>query len=477
MQWDLVIGLEVHAQLTTQSKLFSGASTGFGAAANEHCSYIDAGLPGTLPVMNKAALLKALRFGIAVNAHINRYSWFERKNYFYPDLPKGYQISQYQSPIIQNGTLSISLPDGHKKNILIERAHLEEDAGKSVHDAYLGYTGIDLNRAGTPLLEIVTSPCLYSAEEAISYLKTLHQLVRFLGICDGNMQEGSFRCDVNLSLKPAGTEKLGIRTELKNLNSFRFIEKAIQFEHKRHQTILERGEAIIQETRLYDPDNDCTRPMRSKESEKDYRYFPDPDLLPLRVDEVLLNEIQHSMPPLPNEIRQTLSGDEQLQEEDINFLLSSPEHYQFYRSVAQKVSDGNRIILNWLRGPYSALLNDTQTTFANPPISAEEFALLLNALISKTISNNTARKIFSAYTSSDKSMSELIHAESKNAIHDTSELEKMIEDCLTQHPQQVEQYKSGKTKLMGFFVGQIMKQSKGKADPAVLSELLREKLS
>lgn len=333
MEWDTVIGLEVHAQLKTKSKLFSGASTAFGATPNSQTSFIDAGLPGVLPVLNEQAIIMAIQFGLAIHGTINDLSVFERKNYFYPDLPKGYQISQYQKPIVTNGYLNIQLGNNLEKTVHIARAHLEEDAGKSLHDAHTDYTGIDLNRAGTPLLEIVTTPCLHSAEEAINYLKTLHQLVRFLGICDGNMQEGSFRCDVNLSIKPKGSSVLGTRTELKNLNSFRFIEKAIAFEQARHQDILESGLSVIQETRLYNPDNNTTQAMRGKENENDYRYFPDPDLLPIHIDKEQIEAIKNNLPDLPEAISKELKNTPSLNDEDINFILSSPDTYQYYKKL------------------------------------------------------------------------------------------------------------------------------------------------
>ncbi|MDI1352663.1 MAG: Asp-tRNA(Asn)/Glu-tRNA(Gln) amidotransferase subunit GatB, partial [bacterium] len=341
MEWEMVIGLEVHAQLKTKSKLFSGASTAFGATANSQTCFIDAGFPGVLPVLNQEAIIMAIQFGLAIKADINDGSVFERKNYFYPDLPKGYQISQLQKPIVSNGKLTIHLDDGSEKKVDIERAHLEEDAGKSLHEMHHQYTGIDLNRAGTPLLEIVTTPCLYSAEEAINYLKTLHQLVRFLGICDGNMQEGSFRCDVNLSLKPKDSPHLGTRTELKNLNSFRYIEKAIAYERARHQDILEQNGVIVQETRLYNPDTNSTHSMRDKENENDYRYFPDPDLLPIQITRFQIAEIKNNLPNLPEQIFKELKKNASLNEDDIVFILSSPAIYHFYQAIKsyQQIGD------------------------------------------------------------------------------------------------------------------------------------------
>ncbi|MCC5791024.1 MAG: Asp-tRNA(Asn)/Glu-tRNA(Gln) amidotransferase subunit GatB [Legionellaceae bacterium] len=478
MQWDMIIGLEVHAQLTTQTKLFSNASTAYGGSANVHTSYVDAALPGTLPVMNREALIKAIQFGLAINAQINPCSWFERKHYFYPDLPKGYQISQFQSPVVQNGQLEISLADGRDKAVHIVRAHLEEDAGKSVHDAHIAYSGIDLNRAGIPLLEIVSAPCLTSADEAIRYLKTLHRLVRFLGICDANMQEGSFRCDVNISLKPAGSQTLGTRTELKNLNSFRFIEKAIAFEYQRQKQCLEQGETMVQETRLYDPDKDCTRPMRSKENEQDYRYFPDPDLLPLYVDETLIHSIQASLPPLPAAIMSELQSCTALTEDDIQFLLTSPEHYAYYKAVCREtaLAGAEKTVVNWLKGPYSALLNEAQASFSQPPIDAPSLALLIQALVEQSISSTSARKIFQESWKKGERLADKIAAVRNGQMPDMAEIDSMVQDCLLKNPQQVAQYKAGKTKLLGFFVGQLMQQSQGAADPAVLSACLKKHL-
>jgi len=475
MTWETVIGLEVHAQLSTASKLFSGSSTRYGAAPNSQTNYIDAGLPGTLPVLNYKAIILAIRFGLAIHANINDLSYFERKNYFYPDLPKGYQISQFRHPIVSQGYLDINCHDQSTKRIIIDRAHLEEDAGKSIHDTHDKYTGIDLNRAGTPLLEIVTTPCLSSATEAISYLKTLHQLLRFLGVCDGNMQEGSFRCDVNLSIKPQGVKQLGTRTELKNLNSFRFIEKAIAYEVQRHQDLLESGEQVIQQTRLYSPDTNTTQPMRDKENENDYRYFADPDLLPIKLSRDELNHIQQTMPPLPSTIKERLLNDG-LSIDEVEFLLTSPEHVHFYETVKQQSQASTKVIINWLKGVYAAALNELNVGFDKPPISAEQLASLLDRLTDNTISTKIAKQIFGKLITSTMSVDEIIAAEGYKAMNDGTELESIIHTIITQHPDQTAEYRAGKEKLLAFFVGKIMKETKGQADPEQVNILLKKHL-
>ena len=469
MIWETVIGLEVHAQLKTKSKLFSGAATAYGAHPNSQTSYIDAGLPGVLPVLNQQAVHMAIKFGLAIHAEINDLSYFERKNYFYPDLPKGYQISQFQRPIVGNGYLEI---EGGRQ-IHIVRAHLEEDAGKSLHETHSSHTGIDLNRAGTPLLEIVTAPCLSSASEVIHYLKTLHQLLRFLDICDGNMQEGSFRCDVNLSLKPKGQVPLGIRTELKNLNSFRYIEKAIYHEQQRHQEILEGGGTISQETRFYCPNTDSTDVLRSKENENDYRYFPDPDLLPIKISEKDKLAIQSIMPPLPAVIKQRLQQTDGLNDDLIEFLLSTPATFKFYDEVKQVSLANPNLIVNWLKGAYTAALNERGLTFEKPPIAAKDLADLLNQLNDKRISTQAAKVIFAALLTGNQSVNDLINA-SNNQQEDTQLIETIISSTIEKHPEQAADYRAGKEKLLSFFVGQVMKQMKGQADPAEINRLLRK---
>lgn len=477
MEWDTVIGLEVHIQLKTQSKLFSGASTAFGSTPNSQTCFIDAGFPGVLPVLNKEAVIMAIQFGLAIQADINDLSVFERKNYFYPDLPKGYQISQFQKPIVSNGKLAITLQDGSLKDISIVRAHLEEDAGKSLHGVRSGYSGIDLNRAGTPLLEIVTAPCLYSSYEAVSYLKKLHQLVQFLGICDGNMQEGNFRCDVNLSLKPKGTTVLGTRTELKNLNSFRFIEKAIAYEQARHQDILESGQQLVQETRLYNPDTHTTHAMRSKENENDYRYFPDPDLLPIQISRFLIAEVKNSLPDLPDKIHAELKNTPALNDEDINFILSSPAAYQFFKSIKKQSRASEKMIINWLKGQYAAALNEGNLTFDNPRISAKLMATLLDKLQDGTLSLNNARAIFLLLWAGEEDIEAIIEREGFQQEDNTAALEEMIIKLVQQFPGQAAEYRAGKEKLLAFFVGQIMKQTKGKANPEQINALLKKHLA
>ncbi len=473
MTWQTVIGLEVHAQLKTYSKLFSSTSTAYGAPANSQTSFIDAGLPGVLPVLNQQAVHMAIQFGLAIGAEINNFSFFERKNYFYPDLPKGYQISQFQRPIVGNGYLEIE--PGRKIHIV--RAHLEEDAGKSLHDISPTHTGIDLNRAGTPLLEIVTAPCLFSASEAICYLKTLHQLLQFLGICDGNMQEGSFRCDVNLSLKPKGQEQLGTRTELKNLNSFRFIEKAIHYEEERHKDILEAGQHVLQETRLYCPDTDTTQLLRSKENENDYRYFPDPDLLPIQITAEDIACIKKSMPISPAEIRKHLLEEDNLSAENIDFLLTSPALFKFFNNVRGQTHAKTTTIVNWLKGTYTAALNSQGLSFEQPPVSAMDLACLLDRLSDNTIPNNLAKDIFGKLLDSSQSVDELIAASGYQSEGNNSLLEGIILETIKNHPQQAVDYRAGKEKLLSFFVGQVMKQTQGKADPALINVLVRKELA
>lgn len=476
MSWQTVIGLEVHAQLKTNSKLFSSASTAYGAPANSQTSFIDAGFPGVLPVLNQQAVQMAVLLGLAIDAEINDLSVFERKNYFYPDLPKGYQISQFQRPIVSNGFLDIEAENGSNKKVSILRAHLEEDAGKSLHEIHSTYTGIDLNRAGTPLLEIVTTPCLFSAIEAINYLKKLHQLLRFLDICDGNMQEGSFRCDVNLSLRLSDSHPLGTRTELKNLNSFRFIEKAIYHEQSRHQDLLESGRPVIQETRLYCPDTDSTRAMRGKENENDYRYFPDPDLLPIRITAEDLAQAKASMPELPLAIKQRLETDDKLAANDIDFLLTSPALVQFYDDVKQQTHVGTKVIINWLKGTYTAALNEQGLTFEQTPVSAAQFACLLDRLADNIIPAQVAKTVFSKLMNGTQQVDELIAASGYQKQSNNSVIEGIIRTTIDAYPQQAADYRLGKDKLLAFFVGQVMKQLKGQADPADVNKLLRKVL-
>jgi aspartyl-tRNA(Asn)/glutamyl-tRNA(Gln) amidotransferase subunit B len=474
MNWQTVIGLEVHAQLKTNSKLFSSAATAYGAPPNSQTNFIDAGFPGILPVLNQQAVHMAIQFGLAINAVINNNSFFERKNYFYPDLPKGYQISQFQRPIVGEGYLDIETEENHTKKVTIVRAHLEEDAGKLLHETQANYTGVDLNRAGTPLLEIVTAPCLYSAKEAVSYLKTLHQLLRFLNICDGNMQEGSFRCDVNLSLRRLGEEKLGVRTELKNLNSFRFIEKAIYYEEQRHQDLLEAGQSLIQETRLYCPDTNRTQVMRNKENENDYRYFTDPDLLPIEITANDLKHIKENMPLLPAEIKRWLEEEDKLSSVDTEFLLTSPALVALYNDLKTQSHAPAKIIVNWLKGPYIAALNEQNLTFEHQLIATDLLASLLDRLADNVIPTSIAKTIFAALLKKPQPIDALIAASGYEQTTDNTALEKIIRSIIDNHPEQAADYRAGKEKLLSFFVGQVMKQTKGQFDPARVNALVQE---
>lgn len=476
MEWELVIGLEVHAQLRTQSKLFSGAGTTFGASPNTQASYIDAGLPGTLPVLNHDALVMAVRFGLATDCIIHHESVFERKNYFYPDLPKGYQISQFQHPILTQGKLIICRLDGTTKTINIMRAHLEEDAGKSIHGICHGQTGIDLNRAGTPLLEIVTTPCMHTSEEVIAYLKKLHQLVRFLGICDGSMQEGSFRCDVNMSVREKGSEHLGVRTEIKNMNSFRFIDKAIAYEFSRHVEHLKQGTPLIQETRLYHPESDKTYVMREKEAVNDYRYFPDPDLLPVRISNAFIDEVRSFMPELPDAIIERLSSSTDLSADDIQFLVSDPDVYQYYRKVKVLCHAEDKPIVNWIKGSLTAVLNDLNLSFNQAPVAPELLARLINKIHDRSLSNHHARAVFRFLCSGEHDLDAIILREGFDAVFSDNALEAMIQSIIEKHPSQVVDYQSGKDKLFGFFLGQLMKETKGQANPEIAQILLKEAL-
>lgn len=472
-----VIGLEIHAQLNTKSKLFSGSSTQFGGKANEYASLIDLAFPGTLPVLNIEAVKKAIRFALGIGAVINKRSLFERKNYFYPDLPKGYQTSQLQTPIVGQGELVITLKDGSQKAVAINRAHLEEDAGKSLHEDFHGQTGIDLNRAGIPLLEIVTEPVLYSAEEAVCYMKTLHQLVKHLNICDGNMQEGSFRCDVNISLKKEGEEKLGTRTEIKNLNSFRFVEKAIQVEINRQTKLLNNGEAVVQETRLYCPDSNETRTMRSKEEAHDYRYFPCPDLLPVIVSEEMIETIKKTMPKSVEELLCYLQEELSLGSEDAEFFAKNTAFYDYLEAL--RLLDNSipiKLMVNWLRGSIAQKLNEQAQSLTECPLQAERLISLLQAVNTNVISSKMAKSVFESLWESNKTADEIIKEQGLKQVDDTSLLKDIINKLITNNPKQAEDLKAGKEKLMGFFVGQVMKETKGQANPKQVNDLLKEQL-
>tara|TARA_B100000745_G_scaffold229348_1_gene153739 strand:- start:381 stop:1817 length:1437 start_codon:yes stop_codon:yes gene_type:complete len=476
MAWEAVIGLEVHVQLKTNSKIFSGAATTFGAEPNTQACAVDLGLPGVLPVLNHQAVAMAVKFGLGIEAHINTTSIFARKNYFYPDLPKGYQISQFEIPIVGKGELEITLDDGSVKTIGITRAHLEEDAGKSLHEDFHGMTGIDLNRAGTPLLEIVSEPDLRSAEEAVAYLKSIHALVTYLGICDGNMAQGSMRCDCNVSIRPKGQEAFGTRAEIKNVNSFKFVEKAINYEIERQIMRTESGEEIVQETRLYDADKNETRSMRSKEEANDYRYFPDPDLLPVKVESTLIEQIKADMPELPWAKCQRYQDEYGLSAIDAKNLSGSVEMASFYEALVAEAGDG-KICANWMLGELSAYLNKDGITIGESPVSAPMLAGLLKLVVSKAIPGNLGKKVLrEMWEGKGNDAQQIIDANGWAPVDDSAAIEKMVDEVLANSPQQIEQYKGGMQKVFGYFVGQVMKASKGKADPAQVNQILRQKL-
>ncbi|HEX7915702.1 Asp-tRNA(Asn)/Glu-tRNA(Gln) amidotransferase subunit GatB [Rudaea sp.] len=474
--WQPVIGLEIHAQLSTQAKLFSGASTAYGAEPNTHTGLVDIALPGTLPVPNRAALDKAIRFGLAINARIAPHSVFARKNYFYPDLPKGYQISQYELPVVAEGKLAVRLDDGRTIEVAIERAHLEEDAGKSLHEEFHGATGIDLNRAGTPLLEIVSKPVLYSAAEAVAYMRTVHTLVRWLGVCDGSMQEGSFRCDANVSVRPASSEKLGTRTEIKNVNSFRFVEKAIEYEIERQIRALENGETIVQETRLYDPARHQTRPMRGKEDANDYRYFPDPDLPPLAVTADDIAAVKATMPELPEARRMRYVDVLGLPEIDAAQLCADRATADYFEAVLGTLPGEAKLAANWTLGEVSAALNEAALAIEQSRVSAPALAQLLARVREGVISGKIAKDVFGAMWAGEGSADEVIEKRGLKQISDSGALAAAIDAVLAEYPTQLADFRGGNEKLLQFFVGQVMKRTRGQANPQQLNTLLREKL-
>ena len=476
MEWETVIGLEIHAQLATQSKIFSGASTAYGAEPNTQACAIDLGMPGVLPVLNREAVRMAAMFGLAIGANVARRSVFARKNYFYPDLPKGYQISQYELPVVQKGELTIDLEDGISKVIGITRAHLEEDAGKSLHEDFHGLSGIDLNRAGTPLLEIVSEPDLRSAKEAVAYMKKLHQMVVYLGICDGNMQEGSFRCDANVSVRRKGDPQFGTRAEIKNLNSFRFVERAIEFEIERQIDLIESGGKVVQETRLYDPDKGETRSMRGKEEANDYRYFPDPDLLPLVLDDEFIAAARAGLPELPDVKKQRVAEQYGLSSYDAGVLTASRELGDYYEAVVAALGGEPKLCANWVMGDLAAFLNKENRDIVQSPVSASQLAGLLRRIQDRTISGKIAKEVFEALWAGEGDADAIIEKCGLKQITDTSAIEKVIDDVIAANPEQLAQYRAGKDKLFGFFVGQVMKLSKGKANPQQVNELLMEKL-
>jgi aspartyl-tRNA(Asn)/glutamyl-tRNA(Gln) amidotransferase subunit B len=475
MTWETVIGLEIHTQLKTKSKIFSGASTEFGAKANTQACAVDLGFPGVLPVLNKEAVRMALRFGLAVNATINKHSIFARKNYFYPDLPKGYQISQFEIPIVGSGTIDIPLDNGENKKVGITRAHLEEDAGKSIHDLYDDFTAIDLNRAGTPLLEIVSDPDMSNAKEAVAYAKKIHALVQYIDICDGNMQEGSFRCDANVSVRRRG-EGLGTRAEIKNINSFKFLEKAINFEVERQIDILEDGGSVAQETRLYDSIKNETRSMRSKEEANDYRYFPDPDLLPVVIDDELLKNIKNGLPELPAEKKARFIDTLGLSEYDAENLTSQKAMADYYEIIIDKGADV-KLSANWVMGELSASLNKNQIDIQDSPISASELYKLISRITDNTISGKIAKDVFRIMWDEKRSVDEIIKDQGLEQMTDVGALESVIDEIISKNLDQVEQFKNGNTKLLGFFVGQVMKATQGKANPKQVNQILNDRLS
>lgn len=476
MEWETVIGLEIHAQLRTKSKIFSSASTAYGAEPNTQACGVDLGLPGVLPVVNAEAIRMATKFGLATGSKVNKRSVFARKNYFYPDLPKGYQISQMELPIVAEGNIDIDLEDGSKKTVGITRAHLEEDAGKSLHEDYHGMTGVDLNRAGTPLLEIVSEPDMRSAKEAVAYMRKIHSLVQYLEICDGNMAEGSFRCDANVSVRPKGQKEYGTRAELKNINSFRFVERAINLEVERQIDVIEDGGEVVQETRLYDADKHETRSMRSKEEANDYRYFPDPDLLPVVIDETYLDEVRKTLPELPAAKTARFVSDLGLSEYDAGVLTASRELANYFEEVIKESVDA-KLATNWMIGDVSARLNKEDLNIEQCPVSAANLATMLKRIEDKTISGKMAKDVFNSLWKNEGNVDDIIDSMGGGQITDDSAIEAIIDEVIANSPNQLEQYRAGKEQLLGYFVGQVMKASQGKANPGQVNKILKNKLS
>jgi aspartyl-tRNA(Asn)/glutamyl-tRNA(Gln) amidotransferase subunit B len=473
--WEVVIGLETHAQLTTASKIFSGAATTFGAEPNTQASGVDIALPGTLPVLNRGAVERAIRFGLAVGGTIAPRCIFARKNYFYPDLPKGYQISQYEQPVVAGGSLAFLL-DGEEKTVQLTRAHLEEDAGKLLHDAVAGSSGVDLNRAGTPLLEIVTEPDMRSSAEAVAYARALHSLVRWIGICDGNMQEGSFRCDANVSVRRVGDPKLGTRCEIKNVNSFRFLEKAIEYEIRRQIEVIEDGGKIVQETRLYDADNDETRSMRSKEDAQDYRYFPDPDLLPLAIGAEWIDRVRSELPPLPAALRTRYLSQHSLSAYDAALLTESRDKAAYFDEVVAASGVPAKIASNWITGELSALLNERGVDFDAPPVGPGDFAVLLARVHDGTISAKSAKDVLQAMAAGEGGADAIIEKRGLKQISDSGAVEAAVDQVMAANPKLVDDFRAGKEKAFNALVGQVMKATQGKANPAQVNAILRAKL-
>lgn len=477
MTWETVIGLEVHAQLATKTKIFSGASTAFGAMPNTQACLVDLGMPGVLPVLNKGVVDMAIKFGLAVGATVAEKSVFARKNYFYPDLPKGYQISQFELPVVLGGQLTIQLEGGVEKTINLTRAHLEEDAGKSLHEDFEGSSGIDLNRAGTPLLEIVSEPEMRSPAEAVAYAKKLHELVQYLGICDGNMQEGSFRVDANISVRKVGAP-LGTRCEIKNVNSFRFLERAIMFEVERQIDIIEAGGKVVQETRLYDAAKDETRSMRSKEEAMDYRYFPDPDLLPLVITPAMIEKVKGEMPELPDAKRARFMSQYGLNDYDARILTGSRELADFYEAVvAGTGAKDPKITANWVMGELNARLNNDNLDVTESPVSAELMSGLIARILDNTISGKIAKDVFDAMWQGEGTADQIIEKKGLKQITDPAEIAKMVRAVIDQFPEQLAEYKGGRDKLFGFFVGEVMKATKGKANPGQVNQILKDELA
>ncbi len=480
MEWETVIGLEIHSQLSTSSKIFSGAATTYGAQPNTQACAVDLGLPGVLPVINKEVVSKAVKFGLAIEAEIPPRSVFARKNYFYPDLPKGYQISQFELPIVSKGHIEIQLEDGSTKTVGVTRAHLEEDAGKSMHEGFGDFTGIDLNRAGTPLLEIVSEPDMRNAKEAVAYMKKIHSIVRYLEICDGNMQEGSFRCDANVSIRPKGQEEFGTRTELKNINSFRFVEQAINIEVERQIDVLEDGGEVIQETRLYDPNKNETRSMRSKEEANDYRYFPDPDLLPVEIEKSYIEQVRATLPELPDAKKQRFIDEFKLSEYDSGVLTAQKELSDYFESCVQAADGEAKLSSNWITGELAASLNKENKDITESPVTAEMLGGMVMRIKDDTISGKIAKQVFEAMWNCEGDADSIIESKGLKQVTDTGAIEKLVDDVISNSPDQVGQYQAApddkKGKLIGYFVGQVMKQSQGKANPKQVNELLQEKL-
>ena len=472
--WEAVIGLEIHVQLSTKSKLFSGASTNFGALPNTQACNIDLAMPGVLPVLNEEVLKMAIKLGTALSADINSPTSFARKNYFYPDSPKGYQISQMDKPIVEGGYLDIETESGTKR-IGVTRAHLEEDAGKSLHDDFEGQSGIDLNRAGTPLLEIVSEPEISTPAEAVAYLKSIHSIIRYLDISDGNMAEGSMRCDANVSVRKKGDLELGTRTETKNVNSFRFVEKAIQYEIERQVHEIESGNTITQETRLYDSQNNTTRPMRSKEYANDYRYFPEPDLLPITLEKDFIESVINGMPEMPNEKKERFVSKFSLSNYDADLLAADKDIANYFEEVV-KISDSPKLSTNWIMGELSALLNNENLNIRDSKVSSDKLGQLVLRIEDGTISGKIAKDIFEKMWISGKEVDEIIKDEGLEQVTDDKQIEAMIDEVIKSNPEQLEQYRSGKDRLFGFFVGQVMQASKGKANPKQVNDILKSKL-